>query len=129
MQYASQVDFLSARGVGGIVGLPESKSLKDFRTKIENKTVDRVQCFPFFSVMSALGNPRVDYFSLDVEGSELAILKTIPFDQVRIGVMTIEVNHYPKAGQRAIKRLMADNGFALVKDMYGQDLVFKNKNF
>ena len=30
----------------------------------------------------------VDYFSLDVEGSELDILKTIPFDRVDIKVST-----------------------------------------
>ncbi len=34
----------------------------------------------------ALDNPTIDYFSLDVEGSELAVLKTIPFDKVDIKV-------------------------------------------
>jgi hypothetical protein len=34
----------------------------------------------------AFKNPTIDYFSLDVEGSELAILKTIPFDKVDIRV-------------------------------------------
>ena len=34
----------------------------------------------------AFNNPTIDYFSLDVEGSELAILKTIPFDKVDIRV-------------------------------------------
>ncbi len=30
-----------------------------------------------------LGNPTVDYLSLDVEGSELEVLKTVPFEKVR----------------------------------------------
>jgi hypothetical protein len=30
----------------------------------------------------ALGNPTVNYLSLDVEGAELDILKTIPWDKV-----------------------------------------------
>jgi len=32
----------------------------------------------------ALGNPRVDYFSLDVEGSEWAIIQSIPWNKVEI---------------------------------------------
>ncbi len=44
--------------------------------------VQRMQCFPLFSVLLAMGNPQVDYLSLDVEGTELGILKTIPFDKV-----------------------------------------------
>ena len=43
-------------------------------------------CLPFYSVLLAMGNPVVDYFSLDVEGAELQILKTIPWDKVNIKV-------------------------------------------
>jgi hypothetical protein len=31
----------------------------------------RIQCFPFYSILLALGNPTVDLFSLDIEGAEL----------------------------------------------------------
>ena len=44
-------------------------------------------CLPFFAILLAMGNPTVDYFSLDVEGAELPILKTIPWDKVEIKVM------------------------------------------
>ena len=43
-----------------------------------------VQCFPLQSVLVALNNPIVDYFSLDVEGSELPILKSLDWDNVNI---------------------------------------------
>jgi hypothetical protein len=45
-----------------------------------------VSCLPLYSILMAFNNPTIDYFSLDVEGSELAILKTIPFDKVDIRV-------------------------------------------
>ena len=45
-----------------------------------------VTCVPLYSILLAFNNPTIDYFSLDVEGSELAILKTIPFDKVDIRV-------------------------------------------
>ena len=46
----------------------------------------KVICFPFFSILSAIGNPVIDYFSLDVEGSELPILRSIPWAKVTVKV-------------------------------------------
>ena len=43
-----------------------------------------VQCLPVYTLLLAMGNPTVDFFSLDVEGAELNVLKTIPFDKVDI---------------------------------------------
>jgi hypothetical protein len=51
------------------------------RYKGSRKTIQK-QCFPLYSLLLALGNPTVDYLSLDVEGTELGILKTIPWDKV-----------------------------------------------
>ena len=42
---------------------------------------------PLFSILLALGNPTVHYFSLDLEGAEFAVLKTIPWDKVHIQVI------------------------------------------
>ena len=54
----------------------------------------KVQCFPLYSVLQALGLPTVDYFSLDIEGAEYQVLKTIPFKNVdiRITAMSIMLN-------------------------------------
>ena len=46
-------------------------------TPFERKTI-RVQCFPLYSILLALGNPTVDYLVLDIEGAELQVLKTVP---------------------------------------------------
>ena len=43
-------------------------------------------CLPLISILYAIGNPTVDYFSLDIEGVELDVLKTIPWDKVHIKV-------------------------------------------
>lgn len=48
-----------------------------------------VQCFPFYTYILALNITVIDYFSLDVEGSELNVLKTIPFDKVDIRVSLV----------------------------------------
>ena len=46
----------------------------------------KVTCFPFHSILFSIGNPPIDYFSLDIEGLELDVLKTIPWDKVNIKV-------------------------------------------
>jgi hypothetical protein len=62
----------------------------------QNETIDdkreesvRVQCFPFFSILSALDQTQIDYFSLDIEGDEFTVLKTIPWDRVDIKVKNV----------------------------------------
>ena len=49
-----------------------------------------MQCFPFGTMMAALNVNRVDYFSLDIEGGEIPVLKTIPWNDVYIDIIGIE---------------------------------------
>ena len=52
-------------------------------------------CLPLYSVLQAFNQSSLDYLSLDVEGSELEVLKTIPFDLIDIKVI-IYLNTYLK---------------------------------
>ena len=90
-----------------------------------------MQCLPLFSVLLALDNPTVDYLSLDIEGAEEAVLKTIPWDKVDIKVISLEIiteKHDEKAeGEHensfpAILDLMTFHGYTLVRsDWHTQD--------
>lgn len=46
-----------------------------------------IQCYPFYSFLLAHGRTNVDFFSLDVEGQEFNVLKTIPWHKVDIKVI------------------------------------------
>ncbi len=46
------------------------------------KSTVPVRCYPLYTLLLAMGNPTVHFFSLDIEGAELPVLKTIPFDKV-----------------------------------------------
>ena len=41
----------------------------------------------FFSLLLALGNPKVNYLSLDIEGAELQVLRSVPWHLVDIEVL------------------------------------------
>ncbi|XP_045034690.1 uncharacterized protein LOC116933298 isoform X3 [Daphnia magna] len=76
----------------------------------ETENVYKIQCFPLYSILVAIGRTEIDYFSLDVEGSEFKILKTIPWHKVDIKTLTVEWDHTPE-GEAAISHLMQKNKF------------------
>ncbi len=43
-------------------------------------------------MLLALGNPTIDFFSLDVEMAEEKVLEIIPWDKVDIRVVLVEVS-------------------------------------
>ena len=76
-----------------------------------------MQCFPLNSVLKAMDNPIIDYFSLDIEGAEFAVLNSLPWKEVNITLVSVEINHagdiFP--GTRDdIKRLLLENAFEFV---------------
>ena len=85
------VTFDAADQIGGIVneatGTKPGEGLS--RDTVNVREEIQLQCVPIFSVLQALDNPQVDFFSLDIEGADLQVLKTIPFDKVRILVIFI----------------------------------------
>uniref|UniRef100_A0A1B6KJ09 Methyltransferase FkbM domain-containing protein n=1 Tax=Graphocephala atropunctata TaxID=36148 RepID=A0A1B6KJ09_9HEMI len=91
-----------------------------------------VQCFPIYSYLLALNVTHVDYFSLDVEGDELEVLKTIPFDKVDIETLSVEFAHVPD-GKEALQEFMITKGYSVVAEVthpqwLANDFIFvKNK--
>jgi len=52
----------------------------------------QMQCIPLYTLIKAAGNPRINLLILDVEGADLLVLETIPWDKVDIEVMSIETD-------------------------------------
>ncbi|KAK3873014.1 hypothetical protein Pcinc_021940 [Petrolisthes cinctipes] len=48
-------------------------------------------CFPFYSYLLALNVTTIDLLSLDTEGSEVEIIKTIPWESVKVRVLLVEM--------------------------------------
>jgi len=64
-----------------------------FEQKVKAKIVQessgnsvKVQCLPLYSILLAMNQMTVDLLSLDIEGNEVDVLKTVPFDKVDIKV-------------------------------------------
>jgi len=74
-----------------------------------------LQCFPFYSLLLAMGNPTVNLFVLDIEGFELSVLETIPWHKVDIEVLDVETDlagvFQKDSSREKIINLMEKNGY------------------
>lgn len=75
-------------------------------------------------VLTQYGITHVDFLSLDTEGSELEILKTIDFSKITIDVMTVENNF----NEPHIRNYLEQNGFIFVQRLTVDD-VYVRANF
>uniref|UniRef100_A0A1I8PN11 Methyltransferase FkbM domain-containing protein n=1 Tax=Stomoxys calcitrans TaxID=35570 RepID=A0A1I8PN11_STOCA len=51
----------------------------------------RVKCFPLYTIMLATNRVEYDLLSLGVHGHELEILQTLPFDKIKIEIISIHL--------------------------------------
>ena len=89
-----------------------------------------MQCFPLQSVLLALDNPTVDYFSLDFEGSEFAILNNPDWDNVDISIISIEMQHAGEifdGTKQEIRNFLESKGYQLIDTVKIDDIFVKKE--
>ena len=68
--------------------------------------VVQMQCSPLHSLLLALGNPTVGFHSLDIDGAELQVLRTIPWDKVDISELyLLRLNLLEMSSRLAVRHL------------------------
>ncbi|XP_045607488.1 protein Star [Procambarus clarkii] len=105
--YPNTVMFKQSFNIGKISSL---------KTGQEQQGYTEVQCLPLYSILLALNTTTIDYFSLDVEGSELAVLRTIPWDKVNIRTLSVEFIHGGE-GKDAIRKYVESQGYNLYTEV------------
>jgi len=92
-----------------IAGFKKGGSLSGREDVMDSKHKDRIKneypvdsyldvpCFSLNTIMKALGVKKIDMFSLDVEGGEFDVLKTIDFKNLDIETFVIEHNARQKS--------------------------------
>ena len=116
------IDFIEEAGVfGGIVQEYDPQHLRFTQEVLGDRWPEgqgpptvRKQARTLKSVLREAGAPAViDYWSLDTEGSELAILKNFPFDEYRFRVLTVEHNDGP--AREDIRQFLEGRGYTRVR--------------
>jgi FkbM family methyltransferase len=91
-----------------------------------NKSQILVNTISFFDLLEKYNAPSfIEYLSLDTEGSEYEILKSLDFQKYIFGLIHVEHNFVePKRSQ--INELLTSNGYEFIKENHIDD-VYKHK--
>ncbi|HEX3048659.1 MAG TPA: FkbM family methyltransferase [Bacillota bacterium] len=88
------------------------------------KEIIEVDCWTINDLIENYQIQYIDYLSLDVEGGELEILKSVKPDYLKkIDVLTVENNYYGNQ----LRHLMEDLGFRVMA-ILGHDEVYRGNN-
>lgn len=93
------------RGSSHILGATLNSSLYDSFNMMSEKDYYKAQCFPLGSMLSALGVTTVDLLSLDIQGVEKAVLQTLPWAQLKVRIIVIEIVNNEKVDNAFIKEM------------------------
>lgn len=81
------------------------------------------QCFSLMDILDVIGQRNIDYFSLDVEGGELHILKSLDWDKLNIKYFSIETDQ----NRKEILAFMDKHGYVKTHHILG-DHIFKKRS-
>ncbi|MFC4671060.1 FkbM family methyltransferase [Seohaeicola nanhaiensis] len=111
-QSGEVVEFILADEYGGVADFAEADAHVARRAAFRDEgAVLRLTTISLDDFLKKYDAPRhIDYMSIDTEGSEYEILRTFPFQDWDIRLLTIEHNFTPLRGQ--IRELLEGHGYA-----------------
>ena len=98
---------------------------KNGKFKIENVEIN---CYKFRQILDIFNIKIIDYLAIDVEGYELNILKSIPFNDVIINVIQIELNE----NHSEIRKFLKEKGYDLpwrIDENHYDDIYIRNGEY
>ena len=126
----SDVHFISRDAVGGIWEFMTPSYRSEWHSDINRENLHLkssiIKCLPLRQVLS--GDSFYDFLSLDVEGAELEVLRTLDFTAVTFGVIFYENDgRFPLKGE-IIKTWLESLGYRFFENFRGSNY-HVNRNF
>ena len=123
-----EVDFLSISGyaemLSGIKSFYSEEHLKRIDSEIQKhggeKQIIKIVSKPLWKVLKEYDVKKIDYLSIDTEGSEFEILNGIDFDRVDIRVISTE-----NSSNKEINKLLQDKGYVFAGFVCGDEIYHK----
>ncbi len=119
--------FVDTEMLSGLVEDYDNRHLERIDREIKeyggSKEEIEVTCYDINNILKKNELNQVDFFTIDTEGNELKILKTIDFDQFDFDVFIVENNYRTNE----MNNFMTEKGYKRIKKI-GHDEVYRNKN-
>lgn len=94
--------------VSGIKKHMTKKFINDWH---KSSTIEKAKTKTLSEIFKINKINYIDFFSLDVEGGELEVLKTIDWDNITIYLICIELDEHNKEKNEMCRQILLDNGF------------------
>lgn len=125
-EYERTIDFTIDGGpIAGSMQHMTNSFLNQYHGGTQPKTVP-VYCGPISHQLCLLGITTIDFMSIDVEGAELEVVRSIDFTQVDVHVIVIEADNHNPEKNSAVRSLLVAHGFNLTTDVVKRSDLFVN---
>lgn len=124
-----EVDFLVVTGyaemLSGIYKEYDPKHIERIDNDIQqaggSKQIVKVPSRTLSSILDENSISKVDYLSIDTEGSELSVLKSIDFNRFDVNVISVENNNY----HNLVYEYLTSNGYEFLLRVCGDEIYMK----
>lgn len=121
-------EFVDTEMLSGLVDKYDPKHLERIDREIKqyggSKEEIEVTCYNINDLLYENKFNRVDFFTIDTEGNEMSILKTINFKTFDIDVLLVENNYQTEE----MNQFMQSKGYKRIKKI-GHDEVYRKKTY
>lgn len=126
------VDFVQVEGysemLSGMVSTYNPKHFQRLQREIEKMggsyVITQVPSVNINTILEQYNLKNIDYISIDTEGSEFEILKSIDFDKINIYTLSVENNYKDSS----IRKFMESKGFKYI-DSLSSDEIYYNPGY
>ena len=127
--HTSKLHYVERGAVGGIWEFMAESYKKKYYPKASLAGTKLIDCRPLRDILKQhVGEPfYFDFFTLDVEGAELAVLESLNFSEVGFGIVAVECN-VDELKNRAVQTLLAEKGYELTLSAHAS-CWFANQDF
>jgi len=109
------LEFFDNKQVGGAVSEVSDSFAKQWWGKRRPSGVQKVPCAPLGQMLRDAKVDFVDFFSLDVEGSELAVLQTMDWS-IPVRVWVVEQDHHNLTKNALVTKILLSHGYRRAHD-------------
>jgi FkbM family methyltransferase len=106
----NDLEFLSS-GNGPVSCIKQNAADGFINSWHKNSTIIKVKTITLSNIFKEHNITYIDFFSLDVEGSELDVLQTINWDNISIYLICIELDNHNIEKNKQCRQILIDNGF------------------
>jgi FkbM family methyltransferase len=121
------LDFARVEGVDALSGIAEKMDGRHRRRIAKEKGRVEMLRLPAVRLRTLLdkhGIDRIDFLSIDTEGSELDVVRSIDFGKTSVGVICAENN----SGKREVRRHLQSNGFEYILTLGDLDDLYVHRS-